>query len=101
MLHYLILIPYYFFGALALTTFFLVFCRVLGLRVPIAYLVGAGVVGTVVGLVVALATYHISIDHFGFLPLIALLAASFVFAGIDALLQRWRPLPLDQELAEL
>ncbi|GIW43586.1 MAG: hypothetical protein KatS3mg077_0868 [Candidatus Binatia bacterium] len=101
MLHYLILIPYYFFGALSLTAFLIVSCRLFALRVPIAYLVGASVIGTVAGLLIALATYHISIDHFGFLPLLALAASSFLFAAIDAALQTWRRLPLDAELEAL
>lgn len=101
MLHYLILIPYYFFGALALTAFGMIVCRVLGLRVPVAYLVGGGVAGTVAGLFGTLATYHVSIDDFRLLPLLALVAASLLLATIDALLQRWRHVPFDDELQGL
>lgn len=101
MLHYLILVPYYFFGALTLTVLLVVFCRLFSLRVPIAYLVGGGVLGTVAGLAIALATYHISIEHFGFVPLLLLFAASLLLTTLDATLQRWRKLPLDDELANL
>ncbi len=101
MLHYLILIPYYFFGALTLTACLLPVCRLLSLRLPIAYLVGTGVLGTVGGLIATLATHHVSIEHFGFVPLLILLAASYLLATVDAALARWRKLPLDDELASL
>lgn len=101
MLHYLILIPYYFFGALTLTAFLVVTCRLLALPVPIAYVVGGGVLGTVIGLILTLATYHISIEHFGLVPLLVLFASSLVLATVDAILQRWRKIPLDDELSAL
>ncbi len=101
MLHYLILIPYYFFGALTLTAAAILMSRLLGLRIAVAYLVGFGVLGTVAGLVVTLATYHVSIDDFRLLPLLLLAFASMVFATVDAALARWRRLPLDAELQGL
>jgi len=100
-LHYLVLIPYYFFGALVLTAAAIFVCRLLNWKIPVAYLVGFGVVGTVVGLFVTLATYHVSIDDFRFVPLLLLALASIVLATADAALARWRRLPLDDELQGL
>ncbi len=100
-MHYLILIPYYFFGALTLTLLLIVTCRLVRRSMPIAVVVSAGVLGTVAGLFVTLSTYHISIDHFRFWPLLGLVAASFLLAAVDAALQRRRPLALDREIEGL
>lgn len=101
MLHYLILIPYYFFGALTLTAAVILVSRLLGLRIAAASAVGFGVLGTVAGLCVTLATYHVSIDNFRLVPLLFLALVSIVLAVADALLARYRPLPLDKELQGL
>lgn len=101
MLHYLILVPYYFFGAIALTLFIILLCRLVRRNLPISLVVSIGVLGTVAGLFVTLSTYHVSIDHFRFWPLVVIVCVSFALAAVDQTLRRRRPLPLDREIEGL
>ena len=94
-LHWLILFPYYFFGAFVLTTLFAILSRVLRLPLTIERLAGAGIVASV-GLLVALfAVGTVGIGDFTLLPILGLIAASFLLAALDTLLKK--PLPLSAE----
>jgi RsiW-degrading membrane proteinase PrsW (M82 family) len=101
MLHYLILVPYYFFGALTLTLAIILACRLTRRSLAINAVVSASVLGTIASLFVVLSTYHVSIEHFRLLPLLGLLAVSFLLAGIDAVLRKRLPLALDREIEGL
>lgn len=101
MLHYLILVPYYFFGAITLTLAIIVLCRLVRLTLPVSVVVSIGVLGTVAGLFVTLSTYHVSIDDFRFLPLLAIFVVSLLLAGVDHALRQRLPLPLDKEIEGL
>jgi membrane associated rhomboid family serine protease len=101
MLHYLILIPYYFFGALLVLATLILLCRVTRLKVAIHNLVGTAIVLSAVLLAAILATPQISIADFRALPMLVLGLASMLLALLDSLLRRALPLPLDEELHAL
>ncbi len=98
-LHWLILIPYYFFGTLAVLTLLVLLTRVTRIKTSINTLVGIAIASTVFDLVFVLSTGMLKIDHFTAGPMLAIGGASFVFAFIDFLLRKSLPLPLDEELA--
>lgn len=99
-LHWLIVIPLYFFTALTLLLSFILIARLLRLRVSVNPLVtGAGTLA--LGLIAApLLTGWVTFDAYTGRLLVALIVASFAVAGLDALLQSPLPLPLDDELRE-
>ena len=100
-LHWLILVPYYFFLALAYLGVLMVGTRLLRIKSSINTLVGIAIVVSVVDLVVLFAFDFVEIDDFRFLPLLGIFAVSLVCASLDQLLQRRLPLPLDEELAAI
>lgn len=97
-LHWLILIPYYFFGALALLSLMILISRILRLGVRINTLVSIAMVVTVFDLAFVLTTGILSIDDFTALPMIGLFAVSLVVAFIDYALLGNLPLSLDEEM---
>ena len=99
--HWLIVVPYYFVGTLALLPMLIVLCRLLRLKVPINGLVGAAIVLTLAGIAVPLATGVISLSAFTGRPMLLLIVLSFVFAAFDTALYERLPLPLDHDLREL
>lgn len=100
-MHWLILLPYYFVGALAALPFLIVVARLMRTKVPINALVGAAIVLSLLGIIVPLATGWAHRGDFTGRPLLILIVASFLFAALDALLYTRLPLPLDDELQEL
>lgn len=100
-LHWLILIPFYFFGALGLLLASMATARVLRLRVSVNPLVVGAVLASMALLVVPLAAGWASIDDYSGLALLALVLVTFVVAALDTLLEPLLPLPLDKELNEL
>jgi hypothetical protein len=99
-LHWLIVIPLYFFGSITLLLSFILAARLLRLRVSVDPLV-PGASALAIGLIVVpLVAGWTTLDAYGGRVLVMLIAASFVLAGLDALLQSLLPLPLDAELRE-
>ena len=100
-LHWLILIPYYFFGALAALAVLILLCRLLRLTVSIATLVGTAIGLAVAGTAIPLACGWVDRDGLTGGPLLALAALSLVVAGVDAAVAKLLPLRLDAELRDL
>ncbi len=101
MLHWLILFPYYFFGALCLLPALVILCRITRLKVEIHNLVGFAIFASTVGLVVTLLSQHVSINDLGARPMLILAGISFGLSLVDVLLSRLLPLPLDEQLRAL
>jgi hypothetical protein len=94
----LIVVPFYFFGALTLLSGFVLVARLMRLPVSINALVIASIVLSLLSLAVPLWLDWIDLTALTGRRAAILLVASFVFAGLDALLKDPLPLPLDQEL---
>lgn len=100
-LHWLIVVPYYFFLAMAYLSILMVGTRLLRVKTSINTLVGISIAVSFLDLVILLGGGFLTIKQFTFLPLLAIFAVSLVFAAIDALLARRLSLPLDEELAAI
>jgi hypothetical protein len=100
-LRWLILVPYYFVGALAAAPLLMLLCRVVRAKVSINTLVGTAIGITVAAIGVPLACGWLSLRAFAARPLLLLLIASVLFAVLDAALAERLPLPLDKDLREL
>jgi hypothetical protein len=100
-MHWVILIPYYFFCALAVLPLLMIVSRLLRLTVAINTLVGAAIVLSLAGVIVPLALDWVDLSALTGRPMLLLGLLSFVFAAGDAALARRLPLPLDQELRNL
>ncbi len=100
-LHWLVVIPYYFFLALAYLGLLMVGTRLLRIKASINTLVGISIAISFLDLVVLLGGGFLSIESFTFLPLLGIFAVSLVCAALDSLLERRLPLPLDEELAAI
>ena len=100
-MHSLIVVPYYFLGPLAALPLLMLVSRLLRLKVAINTLVGAAIVLTLISIVVPLACHWVDLGAVTGRPLAVLMLLSFVFAGLDVLLAKALPLPLDDELLEL
>ena len=96
--HWLIVIPFYFFGALSLLSGLIVAARLARLRVPINALVITAIIVSFFGLAIPLWLDWMSLDSLTGFRAAILLVASFVFAAVDAILKDQLPLPLDDEL---
>ena len=101
-LHWLIVVPLYFFTTLTLVLLFILVARVLRLRVSVDPLV-TGASALTIGLIVApLVAGWVTLDAYTGRVMLVLIVASFAVAGLDTLLrQALPPLPLDDELREL
>jgi hypothetical protein len=100
-LHWLIVIPLYFFAALALLLLSIVVARLLRLRVSINPLVTAAVIAALAVVVAPLVAGWVTLEAYTGRVLAALLVASFALAALDTLLQSLLPVPLDKQLEEL
>lgn len=96
--HWLIVIPYYFFGALALVSGLVMITRILRLRIGINVIVITSISVSLLGLAIPLSLGWLDLDALTGLRLAVVLLASFVFAGVDAMLKDRLPLPLDADL---
>jgi hypothetical protein len=97
-LHWLIVIPLYFFGSITLLLSFILAARLLRLRVSVDPLVTAASALAIGLIVVPLVAGWVTLDAYAGLVLAVLIVASFALAGLDTLLQSLVPLPLDEEL---
>lgn len=100
-MHWLILLPYYFVGTLALLPLLILICRLTRLELAVNALVGVAIVLSLAGVIVPLAAGWVNVTALTGRPLLVLLLLSFVFAGADLLLVQRLPLPLDDELRDL
>jgi hypothetical protein len=99
-LHWLIVIPFYLFGSITLLLSFILAARLLRLRVSVDPLV-TGASALAIGLIVVpLVAGWVTLDAYRGRVLVLLIVTSFALAGLDTLLQRLVPLPLDEELRE-
>ncbi len=101
MLHTLIVVPYYFVGALAVLPFLILLCRLLRTNVGINTLVGTSIGLALAGIIVPLAGHWITLSAFTGRPLLVLVVLSLLFAAIDTTLAPHLPLTLDKQLNEL
>jgi hypothetical protein len=95
LLHWLVVIPYYFLGALALSGLFAVTSRLLRLPVTIERVNAAAVFVSMATLAALLGSGIVGIDDLTIVPLVVLGLASFVLAGVDSVLMNGRPLLLE------
>lgn len=100
-LHWLVLIPYYFFSALCVLLLLIVVCRLLRVRIGANALVITSVLVAAGGVLLPLATGWAHIADYGGIGLVVLGVVSFMFAALDAWLEPRLALPLDQELLKL
>jgi len=99
--HWLVVIPFYFFGALATFLVLALASRVLRLRVGANGLAIAAVILGVGVVAVPLAADWIDLAHLGGRRLLVLGVATFVLAALDTALQSLLPLPADRDLDNL
>jgi hypothetical protein len=99
--HWLILVPFYFFGSLAALPLLIVVCRLLRLKASINVLVGMAIALSVAGIAVPLACDWVDLVSFRGGPMLVLGVLSMLLAAVDAALVNALPLPLDQELRDL
>lgn len=97
-LHWLIVVPFYFFGALALVSGLVLITRILRLSLGINAIVIASIGLSLAGLTIPLWLDWVDLESLTGLRAAGLLILSFVFAGLDALLKDRLPLPLDEDL---
>ena len=100
-LRWLILVPYYFVGALAALPLLMLLCRVARAKVSINTLVGTAISITVAAIGVPLVCGWLDLSAFAGRLLLLLLIASLLFAALDAALVQRLTLPLDKDLREL
>ena len=99
-MHWMVVIPFYFFGAIATFLVLALASRVLRLQVGANGLAIAAVALGVAVVGVPLAADWIDLAHLGGRRLLVLAAATFVLAALNTLLQSWLPLPADRDLSE-
>lgn len=100
-LHWLILFPYYFFGALSLLLLMMVVARLLRLKVKVNALVMTAVLVSLVAVALPLITGWAGIEDYSGRLLFLVGVDSFLLAAVDVALESRLPLPLDKELQAL
>lgn len=99
-MHWLMVIPFYFFGALLTFLLLALGSRILRLKVGANPLATAAVVVSIGGLITLLGLVDvIDMAHLTGRQLLVLGGATFVLAALDTLLAPALPLPLDGELS--
>lgn len=98
-MHWLVVIPFYFFSALAVFLSLAVASRILRLKVGANTIATAAVCLAVLALAVPLIANWADVEDLTGRRLLILGAASFVLAGLDTFLQSLLPLPIDAELS--
>ena len=99
-MHWMVVIPFYFFAAIGTFLVLALAARILRLAVGANALAIAAVVLGVAVVAVPLAADWIDLAHLGGRRLLALAAATFVLAALNTLLQSRLPLPADRDLSE-
>ena len=100
-MHWLILIPYYFVGTLAVLPLLILCTRLLRLKVSVNTLVGGAIGLSLFATLGPLLCGWAEFRAYTGRPLLVLVLLSFAFAAADLALARRLPLPLDDELKEL
>lgn len=100
-MHWLVVIPYYFFSAVLCFLVLALAARILRLRVGANLLATAAVVLGVAAAAVPLAAGWVDVAGLTLWRLLGLAAVSFAAAALDALLRGILPLPADRDLAAL
>lgn len=99
--HWLLLIGFYFFTSLTCLLALTVISRLVRASVAVNTLVMTSISVSFIAILVPLLTGWARLTDYSGTRLLMLGVASFILAAIDLILQRWLPLPLDEELAEL
>jgi hypothetical protein len=99
-LHWLVVVPFYFFSAILTFLLLSLASRIVRLRVGANSLAIASVILAVAVVALPLALDWIDLPHLNGRRLLALGAATFVLAALDTLLQPLLPVPADRDLAE-
>lgn len=99
-LHWLIVIPFYFFTALLVFFVLAITCRVLRARVGANPLAITAAVTALVATVVPAALGWLPLEAYTSMRMVALAVGSFVLAVLDMLLMPTLGLPLDDELRD-
>jgi uncharacterized membrane protein YagU involved in acid resistance len=98
--HWVVVVPFYFFAALTAFLLLTVVSRLVRLRLGANAVATAAVVLAVAIVALPLALDWIDLEDLSGRRLLALGAASFVLAALDTLLQPLLPLPADRDLAQ-
>lgn len=99
--HWLIVIPLYFFAALAMLLFLILAARLLRLKISVNPLVTTAVTVSLALIVAPVVTGWATLDSYTGRGLLVLMLATFAIVAIDTFLQSFLPVPLDKELEEL
>ncbi len=97
-LRVLILIPFYFCGAIAALPFLIVVARILRIKVGINPLVYSAIVLALLAIIVPLGLDIVDLEAYRGRALLFLILGSIFFGGVDWVLKKYLPLPLDEEL---
>jgi hypothetical protein len=97
--HYLLVIPFYFFTALATFLVLALVSRVLRLKVGANALATTAVILGIGAVAVPLALDWIDLAHLSGRQLLVIGGITFVLAALDTLLEPLLPVPFDQELS--
>lgn len=100
-LHWLIVIPFYFFAALSLFFALSIPCRIVRAKVGANALATSAALTAVLTAVLPVVAGWIPLAAYTTLRMIALGLASFVLAAIDTVLMPRLGLPLDDELRDV
>ena len=99
-MHWLILIPFYFFGATGLFLLLTIASRLLRLKVTASTLAVTSVVLGLAFVIVPLVSDLLDLEHYAGRYVLGLGLVTFLIAAVDTILEPLLPLPLDQELAQ-
>lgn len=100
LVHWLIVVPCYFFAAISTFLVLSLVSRVLRLDVGANTLATTAVILAVAVVAIPLAADWIDLAHLNGRRLLVLVGATFVLAAFDTLLQSALPLPADRDLSE-
>jgi hypothetical protein len=100
-LHWLIVIPFYFFTALSLFFALSIGCRIIRAKVGANPLAVAAAVTALLTAILPVAAGWVPLAAYTTLRMVGLGVASFVLAAVDTLLMPSLALPLDDELREV
>ncbi len=99
-MHWLVVVPFYFFSAILTFLVLALVCRVTRAKIGANPLATIAVILAVGVVAVPLSLDWIDLAHMNGRRLLVLAVATVVLAAIDTLLQPLLPLPADRDLAE-
>lgn len=100
-MHWLLVIPFYVFIAIAVFLTLSIVCRVFRLKLAAHTLAVTAVILGVGVVFLSFFEHIVDLPDLGGRHLLVLAALTFVLAALDTLLEPLLPLPLDKELAEV